>query len=207
MRKATLLLSLLILPTPAFAAGPKPRPAPPPAQYQHQPDDVAREYLAGLRKIEQKALGMGLQHAKEYRKSARPALVRKLCKAYNYTEGQIHEAVNGLRAKQADEARRARPLEIREGVVGELQGGGLMATNYFAIEETAVFLKAGDKEGIEQQLKAKTLVSAPAPAGIRILEVHDYRRIGKGYFVRVRFLDGPYKDQDGYCFPGHLNPR
>lgn len=176
------------------------------------PDAVAREYLAGRKAIERKALGMAEKHARDFRRTARAALLRKLSSAHAFTAAEVESAVAGYRARierSAVEAREAAENAKRfgqVGYVGEIAGGRTVAASYSAVSEMYTLNQAGDDTGIQKLVDRKELVVVGAPLGVRVLEVFDYRSIRGGHFLRVRITTGKAAGEEVYCFPSALQP-
>jgi hypothetical protein len=90
--------------------------------------------------------------------------------------------------------------------VGKLDDGAGIAASPRAIEETFVFARAGDKDGLLEQFKNRELALAKTPTLVRVIQVFDSPRLDDLRFARVRVLEAPYEGREAFCFPYDIEP-
>jgi hypothetical protein len=181
-------------------------------------DSAALEYLAAWSKVNQRVLGMTKEHAAEFRKSYHSLQVRRIAKKYGLTEKEIGAAIKGLERKRAEAARKEEETKAKSrakadraknnvvGTLGKLDKGAWYTTSYFTFLEFSTLSHAKDSDGLKLMLDKGQMVAAKEPMAVRVLEVHDQSVLGKGRFLRVRFLDNG-GEVTGYCWPEEVGPE
>lgn len=185
------------------------------------PDDydrylAARDLQAGLKKIERTALGMTKNHALEFKRVSRAALIKKLATKLHMSEKDVADSPRWLKEQQrAADAARAReeakkraiadrPNRNVAGVVGMLVVPSTYGTDYFVYCEAAILFVARDTDGLAKMVREKKLAVSEVPLRVRVIERYDYRKLGKGLFVRARILDDGYDGAQIFCIPENI---
>lgn len=194
-------------------------PAPPVSRAKRHAEAVAeaaKAYLDGWEPAEHSARNMAPDRAKSYLAGVHLELVHAYTRDNGVTPKELQKAVAELQKARAAAKPAAKPAApgpagpstaderiaaAKPGALGTLEKDAYVANDFLVISDAAVLRIAGDRRGMAKYVVAKRARLNDAPAQVRVIEVHDFRAIGKGLFCRVRVNEGPYRDKEAFVFP------